>query len=77
VLARRPEKRAEAIEQLQIAARGFPSAHRTLADVYMMAGEIDLAKQEAQRYLATGPGGGGEMDLVAALKIRSRAGRGP
>ena len=56
VLSQRPEKRAEAIEQLQIAARGFPPAHRTLADVYMRAGEIDLAKQEAQRYLSTDPG---------------------
>jgi tetratricopeptide (TPR) repeat protein len=56
VLARRPENRAEAIEHLQFAAREFPPAHRTLAAVYMMAGETDLAKQEAQQYLATVPG---------------------
>jgi tetratricopeptide (TPR) repeat protein len=56
VLSRRPEKRAEAVEHLQFAAREFPAAHRTLAAVYMMAGEIDLAKQEAQQYLATVPG---------------------
>ena len=56
VLSRRPEARAEAIEHLQFAAREFPPAHRTLAAVYMLAGEIDLAKQEAQRYLAADPG---------------------
>lgn len=56
VLSRRPDKRAEAIANLQFAAREFPPAHRTLAAVYWMAGETDLAKQEAQRYLATDPG---------------------
>ena len=56
VLARRPETRAEAIGHLQFAAREFPPAHRTLAAVYQMMGETELAKQEAQQYLATEPG---------------------
>jgi hypothetical protein len=49
------ETRTEGIQQLQLAARGLPTAHRTLADVYRASGEIELAKEEIERYLATDP----------------------
>lgn len=55
VLLRRPETRPAGIQELQLAAREFPKAHWTLAEVYRVAGEKDLAKEEMQRYLAADP----------------------
>ena len=55
VLVRRPETRPAGIQELQLAAREFPKAHWTLAEVYRATGEKDLAKEEMQRYLAADP----------------------
>lgn len=55
ILVQQPGKSAEGIQQLERAARDFPSAHRTLADYYRSAGDLALARREMERYLAADP----------------------
>jgi len=55
VLLMGAETRLKGIDELQVAARDFPKAHWTLAEVYRASGKKELARAEMQRYLAADP----------------------
>jgi len=55
ILARRPETRLSAVEQLKTAARQFPRAYLTLAKLYRAEGQNQLAKEEMNRYVDADP----------------------
>ena len=70
VLLWRPETRPAGIQELQLAAREFPKAHWTLAEVYRVTGEKDLAKEEMQRYLAADPSANKAVVAQWSLSLR-------
>jgi tetratricopeptide (TPR) repeat protein len=63
-LLRQIGRQAEAIRHLLSAVRGFPTAHRTLAQVYRQEGLNELAREQMQQYAARDP----DADQVEARK---------
>lgn len=55
VLLTHPETRPAGIQELRLATREFPKAHWTLAEVYRVTGQKELATEEMRQYLAADP----------------------